>query len=229
MTDPRSFGAWLQRERERRGISLRSIADRTKIGAGLLQGLERGDVSRWPGGIYRRAFVRGYADAVGLDADLVLANFERVFPSDPTAPIPPAVPTPAFEQPEMRLALVTPALGGTIVSAMKTAGRDLACVFACALIGLAIGGGGVGFWSAAALTAIMFHLSRVLGLDYKAMWRRLEEHRHAIAQTGGEVLSFTEEQARSTSRRARARRMLADLSSAATSAAAPGSRRAARS
>ena len=227
MTDPRSFGAWLQRERERRGISLQSIADRTKIGAGLLQGLERGDVSRWPGGIYRRAFVRGYADAVGLDADLVLANFERVFPSDPAAPIPAAALAPPLgEPPEMRLALDAPAVGGTIIAAMKTAGRDLACVLACALVGLAIGGA-VGFWSTAALAAIAFHLSRVLGLDYTAIWRRFSENRHAAREARGEVVSF-DTQARSTSRRARARRMLADLSAAATSAATHD-RRAARS
>ncbi len=228
MTDPRSFGAWLQRERERRGITLRSIADRTKIGAGLLQGLERGDVSRWPGGIYRRAFIRGYADAVGLDADLVLANFERVFPSDPAAPISAAAAPPPLEAPEMRLALATPAVDGTMVSAMKTAGRDLACVFACALVGLAIGGA-VGFWSAAALTAIGFHLSRALGLDYRAMWRRLAEGRSAAGGARGELVSFPEEQARTLSRRARARRLLTDLSTAATSAATPRSRRAARS
>jgi transcriptional regulator with XRE-family HTH domain len=227
MSDPRSFGAWLQRERERRGIALRSIADRTKIGVGLLQGLERGDVSRWPGGIYRRAFVRGYADAVGLDADLVLANFERVFPSDPTVPAQAAVPPPALDQSEMRLALVTPPLDGTIVSAMKTAGRDLACVFAVALVGFAVNGA-VGFWSAAALTAIVFHVSRVVGLDYLALWRRLVEPRDAAVETRGEVVSFTEEQARTMSRRARARRMLADLSAAATSAATHH-RRAARS
>ena len=227
MTDPRSFGAWLQRERERRGITLRSIADRTKIGASLLEGLERGNVSRWPGGIYRRAFVRGYADAIGLDADLVLANFERVFPSDPSAPVPASAPAPlSVEQPEMRLALVASDVGGTTLSAMKMAARDLACILGCALVGFALGGT-VGFWSAAASAAIVFHTSRVLGLEYKAMWRRQAEYRHIAAETRGEVVSFTEEQARSTSRRARARRVLADLSAAATSAAGP--RRAARS
>jgi cytoskeletal protein RodZ len=226
MTDPRSFGAWLQRERERRGITLRSIADRTKIGAALLQGLERGDLSRWPGGIYRRAFVRGYAEAVGLDADLVLANFECVFPSDPDAPASAA--RSVLEQPEMRLALVTPLAGGLTVSAMKAAGRDLACMLACALAGLAIGGA-VGFWSTAAVVAIAFHVSRLLGLDYTAVWRRFAEHRRVDTDTRAEIVSFTLEQERSPSRRARARHVLADLSAAATSAVTRGPRRAARS
>ena len=227
MTDARSFGSWLQRERERRGITLRSIADRTKIGAGLLEGLERGDVSRWPGGIYRRAFVRGYADAIGLDSDLVVANFERVFPSDPSVVPTAAVPSLTIEQPEMRLALVAPALGGVTAAAVRTAARELACVIGCGVAGFVLGGA-VGFWSASALAAVVFHLSRVLGIEYGAMWRRLVEARPGGPGARGEVVSFTDEQARSTSRRARARRMLSDLSAAATSVANTG-RRAARS
>jgi len=53
-----SFCGRLRRERERRQIALASIAANTKISAGLFEGLERGDVSRWPGGIYRRSFIR---------------------------------------------------------------------------------------------------------------------------------------------------------------------------
>src|SRR5207247_10509654 len=62
------FGNRLRLERERRRISLASIAANTKIGLTLLQGLERDDVSRWPSGIFRRSFIRAYAEAVGLDA-----------------------------------------------------------------------------------------------------------------------------------------------------------------
>lgn len=232
MTDPRSFGAWLRRERERRGITLRAIADRTKIGAGLLEALERGDVSRWPGGIYRRAFVRGYADVVGLDAELVVANFERVFPADPSAPAPAA---PLLQsggsqgdQNGMRLALVAPAISGPSPTALRTAGRDLACILVAALAGLAAGGW-VGFWSAAAVTAIAFHLTRVLGLTARAFWRAAAERAVPPDAPRAEVVSFTDEQARSTTRRARARRLLSDLSAAAGAAGIPGRRRAARS
>ena len=75
-----SFGPWLRHERERRGIALSSIADRTKIAPHLLVTLERGDLKRWPGGLYRRAFVRAYAEAVGLDANDVLRDFLECFP-----------------------------------------------------------------------------------------------------------------------------------------------------
>jgi transcriptional regulator with XRE-family HTH domain len=224
MTDPHSFGAWLRRERERRSITLRAIADRTKIGAGRLEALERGNISHWPGGIYRRAFVRAYADVVGLDADLVVANFERVYPSDPSAVVPLAPVSAAnVEQPEMRLALVMPAVAGVTASAMKTAGRDVACIFAFALVGLAIGGTS-GFWCCAAVAALGFHVSRVLGLHESTIWRHRAEHRQpAAGVTRAEVVSFTDEQTCSTSRR-----MLADLS-AASSASFSGLRRAARS
>ena len=77
-TEP-ELGTRLRLERERRGITLASIADHTKIRVDLLQGLERNDVSRWPSGIFRRAFVRAYAEAVGLDADLITTEFLDTF------------------------------------------------------------------------------------------------------------------------------------------------------
>lgn len=84
-----SFGLRLRRERERRQISLASISANTKIGVHLLEGLERDDVSRWPGGIFRRSFVRDYAAAVGLDPDVTAREFVERFP-DPSEPPPPA-------------------------------------------------------------------------------------------------------------------------------------------
>ena len=76
------LGAWLRHERERTGVSLETIATRTKVARSLLEGLERNDVSRWPGGIFRRAFVRGYANAIGLEPDYVVALFVRAFPEE---------------------------------------------------------------------------------------------------------------------------------------------------
>ena len=81
--DP-GFGPALRRERERRGITLEAIADETKVSAALLAGLEDDDLSRWPGGIFRRAFVKGYAEAIGLDSTRVLADFLRHFPDQPS-------------------------------------------------------------------------------------------------------------------------------------------------
>jgi transcriptional regulator with XRE-family HTH domain len=73
------LGAWLRRERERAGVSLETISARTKVARTLLEALERNDVSRWPHGIFRRAFVRGYASQIGLDPDYAVALFIRAF------------------------------------------------------------------------------------------------------------------------------------------------------
>jgi transcriptional regulator with XRE-family HTH domain len=80
VTEDQSFGKWLRHERERRQISLESVADRTKIGIGLLRALERDDVSRWPPGLFRRSFIRSYANATGLDAETILLEFLTRFP-----------------------------------------------------------------------------------------------------------------------------------------------------
>jgi len=80
MSDRDTFGPRLRAERERRGISLETIASVTKVGGDLWDGLERNDFSRWPSGIFARAFVRDYARAIGLDADEVVDEFCRLFP-----------------------------------------------------------------------------------------------------------------------------------------------------
>ena len=87
-----AFGARLRMERERRRITLASIAANTKIGLHLLEGLERGEVTRWPSGIFRRSFVRAYAQAIGLDPDEIAREFLERFP-DP-ADMPFEFPTP---------------------------------------------------------------------------------------------------------------------------------------
>lgn len=73
------FGRMLRDSRVRRGISLTEIANHTKISERHLASLERGDISRWPGGMYRRAMVRAYCTCVGLQAEDVVDNFTRVF------------------------------------------------------------------------------------------------------------------------------------------------------
>jgi transcriptional regulator with XRE-family HTH domain len=80
MSDSDTFGPRLRAERERRGISLDTIASVTKVGVDLWEGLERNDFSRWPSGIFARAFVRDYARAIGLDSDEAVNEFCRLFP-----------------------------------------------------------------------------------------------------------------------------------------------------
>lgn len=79
---PGGFGGKLREARERRGISLRQIANATKISIGALEALERNQLSRLPGGIFSRAFVRSYAIEVGLDPDATIQEFIAQFPRD---------------------------------------------------------------------------------------------------------------------------------------------------
>ncbi len=88
-----SFGARLRAERERKEVSLTTIAEDTKIKISLLEGLEHDDLSWWPGGLFRRAYVRAYARAIGLDPERVVAEFLERYPepveADPAdTPIP---------------------------------------------------------------------------------------------------------------------------------------------
>ena len=78
-----SFGAGLRQRREEQQIALSTIAEQTKIKLSLLEGLERDDISKWPAGIFRRAFVRDYARAIGLQPDVVVREFLDRYP-DPT-------------------------------------------------------------------------------------------------------------------------------------------------
>jgi transcriptional regulator with XRE-family HTH domain len=74
-----AFGPNLRRIRIQKGISIEQIAAATKVSADLLSGLERNDFSRWPVGIYARAYVRQYAYAIGVDPDSTVDEFCRWF------------------------------------------------------------------------------------------------------------------------------------------------------
>src|SRR5438093_6294860 len=76
------FGSKLRAARERRGLSLRQIAGATKISVAALEALERNEISRLPGGIFSRAFVRSYANEVGLDPEATIQEFIAQFPND---------------------------------------------------------------------------------------------------------------------------------------------------
>ena len=76
------FGARMRHAREQRGVSLRQIAEATKISVSALEALERNDISRLPGGIFSRAFVRSYAAEIGVDPEQTVREFLAQFPHD---------------------------------------------------------------------------------------------------------------------------------------------------
>lgn len=89
---PGDFGSRMKRVREARGVSLREIANRTKISTSALEALERNDISRLPGGIFGRAFVRAYAEEVGLDPEETIREFLERFPHETVTAGSPYVP-----------------------------------------------------------------------------------------------------------------------------------------
>ena len=120
----RAFCSRLKAERERHGTTLSAIADATKVKASLLEALERGDVSHWPKGIYRRAFFKDYVTSFGLKPEPYAAEFHELFPdadddlvrrplmpTTPTAPPPVAPPQPS-SQPQ-------PAAASTLASSLR--------------------------------------------------------------------------------------------------------------
>ncbi|HSD67084.1 MAG TPA: RodZ domain-containing protein [Vicinamibacteria bacterium] len=70
-----SFGDNLRRQRDVRGVSLREIAEGTKISVRFLQALEEDRLDVLPGGLFPRAFVRQYALFLGLDPERTVTEF----------------------------------------------------------------------------------------------------------------------------------------------------------
>lgn len=73
-----SFGDWLRRQREMREISLRDIADRTKISLRYLQAMEDNRFDLLPAPIFAKGFLREYARYVGLSPDEVVNHYLAV-------------------------------------------------------------------------------------------------------------------------------------------------------
>jgi hypothetical protein len=169
-----SLCARLRNERERRQIPLSSISANTKISAGLFEALERGDVSRWPSGIFRRSFIRAYASAIGLDPDATAREFLEQFPdpldSPPVSATPPAVPAPAASAPTsasgLRLKLAdtpTPFVQGRLLTCMRQRWAAVACdagiILALALcVFIAFNT----FWLPLGVTMIAYYLGGIL-------------------------------------------------------------------
>lgn len=122
-----SFGARLRRQRERQHITLGQIAASTKIQASLFEGLERNDVSRWPGGIFRRSFIRAYAEAIGLNPDQICREFLERFPE----PFPDGLAALAVSQgavvlPPRPAAAAPPAVASSLMALDETSEAPLA-------------------------------------------------------------------------------------------------------
>jgi transcriptional regulator with XRE-family HTH domain len=80
------IGSPLRRAREQRGLTLQDIARTTKIPIRSLDAIEHGDFERLPGGIFRKAYIRTFAAAVGVDGNELAAAYASVDAVDPAPP-----------------------------------------------------------------------------------------------------------------------------------------------
>ncbi len=87
-----SSPANVKRWRNKRGISLSTIAAATKISTRYLEAIERGDFHSLPAGVYGSNYIRQYARAIDYDEDTLLeywretGNSENPFPEPPLEP-----------------------------------------------------------------------------------------------------------------------------------------------
>jgi transcriptional regulator with XRE-family HTH domain len=207
-----AFGTRLRKERERRRITLTSIAANTKINIALLHGLEAGDVARWPSGIFRRSFIRAYATAIGLDAEEVAREFLERFP-DPSDPIPAPAPAPVDQPPvpavgahfvttTLRLKLVDATstfVRGPIVSDIwrrwAAAGWDVGAVL---VMGALLFLGLRDFWMSVATATLAYYASSIIVLGntpgvtlFAAARRAHVSESDADKESNGPMRAFT--------------------------------------
>jgi cytoskeleton protein RodZ len=84
------IGSSLREARERRGLELVQVAAETRIRASYLAALENERFDTLPGRVYARAFLREYAEQLGLDGQRFLDEYDARFPDLEQPPIVPA-------------------------------------------------------------------------------------------------------------------------------------------
>ena len=90
------FGKLLRSLREKAGLSLDDVANRTKISRGQLEAMEREEMRLLPEPVYVRAFIRDICRVMGTDPKPVTDAFAREFaPETPAAQAPEADAVPA--------------------------------------------------------------------------------------------------------------------------------------
>ncbi|CAM3706760.1 helix-turn-helix domain-containing protein [Mesobacillus zeae] len=82
------LGIRLREAREAKGLSLDELQEATKIQKRYLVGIEEGNYNMMPGKFYVRAFIKQYAEAVGLDPEEVFEQHKSEIPATYNEDIP---------------------------------------------------------------------------------------------------------------------------------------------
>jgi len=124
------IGSSLRESRQRQGLELEQVAAATMIRVRYLEALEQEDFELLPAGSYRLSFLREYAEFLGLDGDLYVAEYElQTAPPEPE----PVAPRPKAaglldDLPLMRVTVVVAALAivGVVVWQLGSSGTKVA-------------------------------------------------------------------------------------------------------
>ncbi|MBY0598286.1 helix-turn-helix domain-containing protein [Bacillus bingmayongensis] len=82
------LGQKLKEAREAKGLSIDQLHEVTKIQKRYLVTIEEGDYSILPGAFYARAFIKQYADAVGLNGEELLVEYQSIIPQSESHDVP---------------------------------------------------------------------------------------------------------------------------------------------
>ena len=169
VSERRAFGARLKVQRERCGVSLQAISRATKVPASLFDALERGDCSRWPGGIYARAYFRAYAEAIGLNGATTLNEFSCVF-GGAAAPHQAGTSTSSEKLGNLRLSMAEEPVIRAEVLARRAALAAADLVIGFLIAAITNVGLGLNAWVATAGVLAYFVVGRVVSDDPLLYW-----------------------------------------------------------
>lgn len=92
------LGELLRKTREEKGLSLYDIQESTKIQRRYLEAIENGNLDALPGQFYARAFIRRYAEVLGINTEEILNQFSNEIPPPPVTPVETEESTPILQR-----------------------------------------------------------------------------------------------------------------------------------
>ncbi len=124
--------ARIRQAREAKGLSLRQLAEATKLSVRAIEQLESDRIAELPDGIYRRSIVRAVAREVGLNPDQLLAEFTTLHPDDLPSPgaavVVEAARTSSFQRALAFVSAILPMAAGVLYFALPTGRPPVAVI-----------------------------------------------------------------------------------------------------
>ena len=116
--------ARLREAREAKGLSVRQLAEATKLSVRAIELLEGDRIVELPEGIYRRSMVKAVAREVGLNPEQLLADFTAAHPDDLASPRTAVVvdpkPTSSFQKALAVVSGILPMAAGVLYFALPS-------------------------------------------------------------------------------------------------------------